>query len=95
MTKEQLSNCLNGLNQVYDAYYLANESLKKGKNKGVRDNATNNMDIAKSVVKNLFDSHPELWDYVEYPDEFFSYQYFLDDLRKLISTLKSKQSNQQ
>lgn len=51
--------------------------------------------MAKSVAKNLFDSYPELWDFVEYPDEFFAYQHFLGDLQLLISKLKSEQLNQQ
>lgn len=94
MINEELSYCIAELNQVYEDYFIAYSSHKNGRNKAIRDNATNKMDSAKNVAKKLFDSYPELWERVEYPEEFFSYQYFLRDLLKLISTLKSEQRNQ-
>lgn len=95
MTKGELAYCISELDRIHDDYYFAFETYKNGRKRESREIASNKMDMAKSVAKNLFDSYPELWDFVEYPDEFFAYQHFLGDLQLLISKLKSEQLNQQ
>ena len=95
MTKDELSYCISELDRIYNDYYFAFEIFKNGRKRESREAASNTMDMAKIVAKNLFDSYPELWDCVEYPDEFFAYQHFLSDLQRLISRLKSEQLNQQ
>ena len=95
MTKDELSYCISELDRIYDDYYFAFETFKNGRMHESREAASNTMDMVKIVAKNLFDLYPELWDFVEYPDEFFAYQHFLSDLRCLISQLESEQLNQQ
>lgn len=95
MTKDELAYCISELDRIRDDYYFALETYRNGRKRESRETASNKMDMVKIVAKNLLDSHPELWDFVEYPDEFFEYQHFLGDLQRLISQLKSEQLNQQ
>lgn len=95
MTNEELSYCISQLGRIHDDYYFAFETFKNGRKREIREAASNTMDMVKIVAKNLFDSYSELWDFVEFPDEFFAYQHFLSDLQCLISQLKSQQLNQQ
>jgi len=87
MNQEELESINKDLSGVYDELYFAMSQYKNGKNKKIKEDAQRTIDMLISRTRNILMQNPEVWDLVEFKDEFFSFQWFEGDLKKLLMRL--------
>ena len=90
MTKEEWNEWYARFDEIRVEYFFADQESKRGKNKNVRDSAERTKDILRDRTKNYAESNMELYKLIEYPDEMFTYQWFKNDLPRLLERIKEK-----
>ena len=90
MTKEEWKEWYKVFKDSYTEYYFANQEYSNGKNKTIRKEAEEKMEIVKWRIKNILQDNEEIYELIEFPDEFFTYQWFWEDFQKLLGKIKEK-----
>lgn len=87
MNKQILKEAYDTLNTLYEEYWILMQKKAKSK-KSELGSKELQMDNIRNRVKQCIDATPFLYEYIEYPDEFFSYQWFEEDFKSLLIKLK-------
>lgn len=87
MNKQLLKETYNTLNTLYDEYWILMQRKARTK-KSEQRSIELQMDNIRNRVKKYIDETPILYEYIEHPDEYFSYQWFEEDFKSLLIRLK-------
>lgn len=90
MNKLDWENCYNELNEIFSDYSIEKGHFEHGKNNFIRKEAERKMDIIINRAKSLICNYDELLSLIEHPDEFFSYQWFYEDIQVLLIKVEQK-----
>lgn len=90
MTKEEWKEWYKIFREIFEEYYIAEQISKKGKRKAERESAERTMDILRGRARNYAEMNMEVYGLIEFPDEMFSYQWFGNDLPRLLAKIKEK-----
>lgn len=80
MTKEGWILIYKQLSELYDELYFAMQ-IHNGKNKQKRDDAERKIDILIEHIRNILYQNCDVFNLVEFSDEFFSHQWIERDLK--------------
>ncbi len=87
MDNNILKESYNTLSAFYDEYWILMHRKAKS-NKSEQRSIETQIDIIRDRVKHYIEGNPALIEYIEFPDEFFSYQWFDEDFKSLLIRLK-------
>lgn len=90
MNKIDWENYYNELNEIFSVYSIEKGHFEQGKNKLIRKEAERKMDRIVNRAKSLICNNEELLSLIEHPDEFFSYQWFYEDIQVLLIKVEQK-----
>ena len=87
MNNNTLKEAYNTLSAFYDDYWILMHKKAKSNKSGPRS-IESQIDIIRDKVKHYIEGNTILIDYIEFPDEFFSYLWFEQDFKSLLIKLK-------
>lgn len=90
MNKIEWENCYNELNEIFSKYHFEKDHHDNGRNKTIRKEAGRKMDEIVNRAKSLICNNEELLSLVDDPKEFFSYQWFYEDIQNLLMKVEKK-----